>query len=312
MTGIAIEDLAKTYGDASSPALDGVSLTVAPGRVFGLLGPNGAGKSSLVGACTTRVVPSAGKVSVNDIDVASDPIGAKRHMGVVAQHNTLDRSVSVWENLYLHCRYFGISPRDARARSDQLLEMFALGNRRDRLVPTLSGGQARRLQLARALAHRPSAVFLDEPTVGLDPQSRQLLWTLIAGLREKDVAVLLTTHDMDEADRLCDTVAIIDHGRLIAQGAPDDLKDQVGADTVIILTVGTDPAGLAAKLARLAPVRSLNHDPPGRLRVLADAGVGAVAAVVGPAVPYDLLGVSVEPVTLETVFLNRTGRQLRD
>ncbi|MGI8712642.1 MAG: ABC transporter ATP-binding protein [Solirubrobacteraceae bacterium] len=312
MTGIVVDGLSKTYSGASEPALDDVSLIVKPGQVFGLLGPNGAGKSSLIGACTTRVLPSAGVVRVDDIDVASDPVAAKRQIGVVAQHNTLDRSVSVWENLYLHCRYFGIDRRDAAARSDQLLQTFALTDLRERLIPTLSGGQARRLQLARALAHRPAAVFLDEPTVGLDPQSRQLLWTLTRQLRDEDVAVLLTTHDMEEADQLCDTLAIIDHGHLIAEGTPGELKARVGADTVISLTVRADRDRLAAELAELPAVHSVNHHSPGRLGVLAATGESTVAAVVAAAVPYGLLGVAVKPVTLETVFLNLTGRQLRD
>jgi ABC-2 type transport system ATP-binding protein len=312
MSGIAVERLCKTYAGAEEPALDEVSLRVAPGSVFGLLGPNGAGKSSLIGACTTRVVPSAGVVRVDGIDVAADPVAAKRRIGVVPQHNTLDRSVSVGENLYLHCRYYGMRARDARGRRDELLETFALSDRRDRLVPTLSGGQARRLQLARALAHRPSVILLDEPAVGLDPQSRQLLWELISGLRDEQVAVLLSTHDMEEADRLSDTLAIIDHGRLVAEGTPRELKARVGTGTVISLTVSADADALVAELAALTPVRSVDHDLASTLTVLVDAGETAIAAVLAVGVPHGLQAVAIDPVTLETVFLTLTGRQLRD
>ncbi len=312
MTAIAVDSLTKTYPDSSRPAVDAVSLSIDPGEVLGLLGPNGAGKSSIVGACTTRVVPTSGTVRVGGIDVGADPIRAKRRLGVVSQHNTLDRSITVWENLYLHCRYFGIGAGSARARSDQLLETFQLDEKRDALIPTLSGGQARRLQLARALAHRPSALFLDEPTVGLDPQSRRLLWTLIGELADQEVAILLTTHLMEEADRLCDRLAVIDHGRVIAEGTPAALKAGMGAEHVIGLTVQRSPADLAAQLQALPEVSSVSADTDGRLRVLANGGERTVATVVQAAAGHDLTAVSVQPVSLETVFINLTGRGLRD
>jgi ABC-2 type transport system ATP-binding protein len=312
VNGLCVEALAKTYRGAERPALRGVSLGVEPGQILGLLGPNGAGKSTLIGACTTRVVPTSGTVHIDGIDVAADPVAAKRRIGVVAQLNTLDRAVSVWENLYLHCRYFGITSRAARARADELLEIFALTERRGALVAALSGGQARRLQLARALAHRPRAVFLDEPAVGLDPQSRQVLWDLIDGLRRDGVAVMLTTHDMDEADRLSDTVAVIDHGQVIAEGTPDTLKAQVDASAIITLTVHDDPSGLAQAVATLPLVRGVEDQAPDAVRVMFDGGDKAIASVVEVAVANGLTAVSVEPVTLETVFLTLTGRSLRD
>jgi ABC-2 type transport system ATP-binding protein len=312
VTAIAVDSLTKIYPGSLQPAVDGVSLTIDPGQLFGLLGPNGAGKSSIVGACTTRVVPTSGTVCVGGIDVGADPIRAKRRLGVVPQHNTLDRSITVWENLYLHCRYFGVSARSARARSDQLLETFQLAEKRDAQIPTLSGGQARRLQLARALAHRPSVMFLDEPTAGLDPQSRQLLWTLIGELADQGVAILLTTHLMEEADRLCDRLAVIDHGRLIAEGTPAELKARMGAEHVIGLTVQRTPADLRAQLVALPDVSSVSADTIGRLRVLANGGERTVATVVQAAARHDLTAVSVQPVSLETVFIKLTGRRLRD
>lgn len=311
MSAIEVDGLIKTYPGGSRPAVDGVSLCVEAGQLFGLLGPNGAGKSSIVGACTTRVMPSSGSVRIDGVDVAADPIGAKRRLGVVPQHNTLDRSVTAWENVYLHCRYFGISARAARARSDQLLETFRLGEKRDVLVHTLSGGQARRLQLARSLAHRPSVIFLDEPTVGLDPQSRLLVWELIGALRDQDVAILLTTHLMDEADQLCDALAVIDHGQVIAEGSPAQLKARLDAEQLITLTVRDGGAELLADLAELPEVSSVSSGE-GQLRVLANGGERTVARVVQTAVRHELTGIAIEPVSLETVFINLTGRQLRD
>ena len=312
MSGISVEDLVKIYPGSTQPAVDGVNLAVNPGQVVGLLGPNGAGKSTLIGACTTRVRPTTGHVRIGSTDVATDPVAAKRRIGVMAQHNTLDRAVSVWENLYLHCRYFGIAARTARARANELLADFSLDDHRDALIPTLSGGQARRLQLARALAHSPTVVFLDEPTVGLDPQSRHLLWTLITELREHHVAVLLTTHYMDEADRLCDQLAIIDHGRVIAHGTPSDLKAQLGADTTISLTVSTNPTALTTVLTNLPQVASVSQTAASQLIILLNGGERATAAVVQAAVPFGLTALAVEPTSLETVFITLTGRGLRD
>jgi len=310
---VSIEGVSKTYPGRDAPALDGISLTVKAGEILALLGPNGAGKSTLVGCATTTIVPSAGRVRIAGWDVAADPVGAKRRIGFVPQHNTLDRQVSAFENLYLHCRYFGIGRSDARRRAAALLEMFGLAERSTASVWALSGGQARRLQVARALAHFPEVVFLDEPTVGLDPQSRQVLWDLISTLRDQGTAVVVSTHHMDEADVLADRIAVIDHGRIIALDSPAGLKASVGAETVIGLTTTGDTIALAVHLDALDQVRTVQAERPGGLRVLTtgdpDAGVAAVVEV---AVAYHLTGVTVEPVSLQTVFLTLTGRSLRD
>jgi len=310
---VSIEGLSKTYPGRNTPALDGVSLTVEAGEILALLGPNGAGKSTLVGCATTTVVPTAGRVRIAGRDVAADPVRAKRNIGFVPQHNTLDRQVSAFENLYLHCRYFGIDRSDARRRAGSLLEMFGLADRSTASVWALSGGQARRLQVARALAHFPKVVFLDEPTVGLDPQSRQVLWDLIATLRDHGTAVVVSTHHMDEADVLADRIAVIDHGRIIGLDSPTGLRASVGAETVISLTATGDTVALALHLDALAHVRAVQAEPPGGLRVLITGDPNAgVAAVVEIAVAYQLTGVTVEPVSLQTVFLTLTGRSLRD
>jgi len=310
---VSVEELSKTYRGAEAPALDRVTLTVEAGKILGLLGPNGAGKSTLVGCATTTVVPTAGRVAIAGVDVATDPVAAKRLLGVVPQHNTLDRQVDAYENLYLHCRYYGIDRDDARRRATSLLEAFGLADRAKAAVGALSGGQARRLQVARALAHSPRVMFLDEPTVGLDPQSRQMLWDLVATLRDHGTAVVISTHHMEEADGLADRVAVIDHGRVIALDTPAALRASVGADTVIGLTVGGDTGELADRLGRLPQVDAVQAGTPGALRVLTSGDPDtALAAVVESAVAYRLTGVAVEPVSLQTVFLELTGRSLRD
>ena len=220
---IQTQDLVKVYRGGIS-AVVGLDLSVSRGEVFGLLGPNGAGKSTTVGMLTTRILPTRGSALVGGVDVVAEPARVKRVLGVVSQVNTLDRELTVWENLYYHGRYFGMSATQARAATDRLLERFRLAERADAKVESLSGGMARRLMVARAVLHRPPVLFLDEPTAGLDPQSRLTLWDLIAELREEGHTALLTTHFMEEADRLCDRVAIMDHGRVLALNTPATLK----------------------------------------------------------------------------------------
>ena len=228
---LTIVGLTKTYeGPPPVTALAGIELSVEAGEIFGLLGPNGAGKTTTVGACTTRVRPSGGVVTVDGFDVARSPAEVKRRIGVVTQHNTLDRSCTVWENLYYHCRYFGIGAGAARHRADELLAQFRLTDRAGAMVATLSGGLAQRVQIARAIAHQPKILFLDEPTAGLDPQSRLALWELIGTLKAAGITILLTTHYMEEADRLSDRVAIMDHGKVLVVGTPVELRHSLGAE----------------------------------------------------------------------------------
>jgi ABC-2 type transport system ATP-binding protein len=229
---IRMERLTKVYPN-DVLAVDGLDLTVGEGEIFGLLGPNGAGKTTTVGMLTTRVLPTEGRAWIAGVDVVGHPSEAKRLIGVVSQTNTLDRSLTAWENLYHHGRYFGMSARDARRAADELLETFRLSDRRDADVNTLSGGMAQRLMVARSILHRPPILFLDEPTSGLDPQSRLALWEILGEIHGRGQTILLTTHNMEEADRLCNRVAIMDHGHLLALDTPADLKRTVGADTVV-------------------------------------------------------------------------------
>jgi ABC-2 type transport system ATP-binding protein len=314
---IATTGLRKRYGDLT--AVDGIDLEVRPGEFFGLLGPNGAGKTTTIGMLTTRVIPTEGSARVFGVDVGAEPARAKRLIGVVPQTNTLDRSIDVAENLYFHGRYFGLSRQESRRRTAQLLERFRLTEKADVMVDTLSGGMAQRLMVARALLHGPAVLFLDEPTTGLDPQSRIALWELLTELNGEGQTILLTTHYMEEADRLCDRVAIMDHGRVLALGSAAELKEQVDADTII--RVAVDPADADAEdLARLAGAcRAI----PGVARAdVQDAAVRIAAAVARGILPQvvsaaEAMGVAISDVrisepTLETVFIALTGRELRE
>ena len=313
---IRARNLTKVYRGGIT-AVDGLDLSVVRGEVFGLLGPNGAGKTTTVGMLTTRILPTRGSALVDGVDVVAEPARAKRVLGVASQVNTLDRKLSVRENLYYHGRYFGMSAAQASAAADDLIERFRLADRADAEVGALSGGMARRLMVARAVLHRPPVLFLDEPTAGLDPQSRLALWDLITELRKEGHTVLLTTHFMEEADRLCDRVAIMDHGRVLALDTPATLKGSLGGDAEVSVGVSRDAEKFAADLtARLGPesagqvrvsdntVRMFLHGAPESIlpTVIATAGARKVAVT-------DL---SMAKPTLEAVFINLTGRELRE
>jgi daunorubicin resistance ABC transporter ATP-binding subunit len=319
-SGLAIvtEDLRKTYKSSRGdvPAVRGIDLTVGSGQFFGLLGPNGAGKSTTIGMLTTLVLPTGGRAWVAGMDVVADPVGVKRKIGVVTQNNTLDMQLTVAENLEFRSRFFGLSRREASRRAEQLLEVFGLADRRKAMSTDLSGGQAKRLLIARALVHRPDVLFLDEPTAGLDPQTRANLWDILRVLHAEGQTILLTTHYMEEAEALCEQISVIDHGEVLASGTVNELKDGAGAETVI--TVRYDdpvPAGLTERTSladRLGVskveadgdyVRVFTREPDGVLGELVTAGSAA--------------GLTVRDATqlkpsLETVFLTLTGREYRE
>ena len=310
---IATEGLTKIYpGDIL--AVDHLDLSVGEGEIFGLLGPNGAGKTTTEWMLTTRVLPTEGRAFVGGIDVVADPARAKRVIGVVPQTNTLDRALSVWENLYFHGRYFGMGAKAARAAADYRLEQFRLADRATANVATLSGGMAQRLMVARAILHRPRILFLDEPTAGLDPQSRIALWEILAELHAAGQTILLTTHYMEEADHLCDRVAIMDHGRILALDTPAGLKRSLGADTIVRVGSEGDLRKLAAVLAAMEGARSAHVSEGGVLLYLSGPVARTLprifAAVEGNGFPVNDLTVT-EP-TLEAVFITLTGKELRD
>jgi daunorubicin resistance ABC transporter ATP-binding subunit len=318
--GLAIrtEDLRKTYktsrGDV--PAVRGIDLHVGSGQFFGLLGPNGAGKSTTIGMLTTLILPTGGRAWVAGIDVVADPVGVKRRIGVVTQNNTLDMQLTVAENLEFRSRFFGLGPREASRRAAQLLDVFGLADRRKAMSTDLSGGQAKRLLIARALVHRPDVLFLDEPTAGLDPQTRVNLWDILRVLHGEGQTILLTTHYMEEAEALCEQISVIDHGEVLASGTVDELKEGTGAETVITVRYEDRvPDGVTARVGLDARpgvrkvetegdyIRVFTREPEGVLGELVTAGSAA--------------GLTVRDATqlkpsLETVFLTLTGREYRE
>jgi ABC-2 type transport system ATP-binding protein len=306
-------ELTKVYAGTDFAAVDKLNLSVHGGEIFGLLGPNGAGKTTTAGMLTTRVIPTSGSAYVGAIDVVAHPALAKQLIGIVSQQNTLDRQLTVWENLYFHGRLFGISAAESRRTADALLEQFQLAKWGKASVFALSGGMAQRLMVARAIFHRPAVLFLDEPTAGLDPQGRLALWEILGELNREGQTILLTTHYMEEADALCDRVAIMDHGKILALDTPEELKRSVGADTIVTVKANGDPDALAALLAQEIGAT--------RTRVV-DGGVELHVKRVDRLVPrlvnaaesagFDVADLSVSEPSLETVFINLTGKELRD
>jgi ABC-2 type transport system ATP-binding protein len=311
---IHTEDLTKVYPGTDFAAVDKLNLDVRSGEIFGLLGPNGAGKTTTAGILTTRVVPTSGRAFLAGVDVAAHPALAKQLSGIVSQQNTLDRQLTVWENLYFHGRLFGMGATASRRIADELLEQFQLSRWAKASVYALSGGMAQRLMVARAIFHRPSVLFLDEPTAGLDPQSRLALWDLLVELHGEGQTIMLTTHYMEEADRLCDRVAIMDHGRVLALDTPAALKQSIGADTIVTLKTTGDPARLAELLAADVAGVARTRVTGDRLELHMQSGDRLVPRIVLAAEQngFDLVDVSITEPTLETVFINLTGRELRE
>ena len=307
-------DLTKTYPGTDFKAVDSLNLSVYRGEIFGLLGPNGAGKTTTAGMLTTRVLPTSGQAIVGGIDVVAHPALAKQVIGVVTQQNTLDRALTVWENLYYHGRLFGMPSRDAKQAADQLLDQFQLAKWAKKSVFALSGGMAQRLMVARSILHKPDILFLDEPTAGLDPQSRIALWEILGALHAGGQTILLTTHYMEEADQLCNRLAIMDHGKILALDTPAGLKASVGADSIVTVHASGDLAGLAVVLqSEVAGVTSVNQ-VDNSLQVHVKGASSVVPPIVTSAERngFQLQDLSVAEPTLETVFINLTGKDLRD
>jgi ABC-2 type transport system ATP-binding protein len=306
--------LTKTYHGTDFRAVDELNLSVGTGEVFGLLGPNGAGKTTTVGVLTTRVIPSDGHAFVGGIDVVAHPTLAKQLIGVVSQQNTLDRQLTPWENLYWHGRLFGMGTRECKKTADDLLERFQLSRFGSASVYALSGGMAQRLMVARAIFHRPAVLFLDEPTAGLDPQGRLALWDLLRSLNADGQTIMLTTHYMEEADKLCDRVAIMDHGKVLALDTPAALKRSVGADTIVTVKADGDTQSLADTFSKMVDGVTRTRTIPGGVELHVKGGDRLVPRVVEVAesAGFSLADLSVAEPTLETVFIGLTGKELRD
>ncbi len=295
-------------------ALDGLSLEVRPGELFGLLGPNGAGKSTTVGILTTRVRATAGEGWIGVHEVSREQVAVKRLIGVVPQRPNLDFSLTAREVLTFHGAYFGLAPHERARRAEALLEQFKLADRADELARTFSGGMMQRLSIARALMHDPDVLFLDEPSAGLDPQTRLLLWEIVRDYNRKGKTILLTTHNMEEADSLCERLAIVDHGRVIALGTPAELKRTVPGGYVLRLRFGRRSTELLESLARIGGVREVRPSVDSAVDVYADRGGPLVGEIAGLAAAggIELCDIHIAEPSLENLFLHHTGRSLRE
>ena len=312
MHAIEVREIVKRFGDFT--AVNGISFAVAKGETFGLLGPNGAGKSTLIRMLTTLIPPTEGTAVIGGIDVRRDPDGVRRAIGVIPQALTSDLELSARENLLIFSKLYGV-PRSKRERLiAELLAAVELTAWADKPVKNLSGGMRRRVEIARGLVHEPHIFFLDEPTTGLDPVSRTAVWEMLRRIKAThDLTVLLTTHYMDEADKLCDRIAIVDHGQLMALDSPLRLKASVPGTNTIEASFGDAPADWLARLGAL----------PGVEKVTGDAKVARLATSRGPetttalmaaasAAGVPVLSLAVQSTTLDDVFVHYTGRQLRD
>ena len=307
-------------------ALDGLSLEISPGEIFGLLGPNGAGKSTTVGILTTRVRPTGGQAWIGEHDVWKAQVAVKRLIGVVAQRPNLDFSLTAREILLFHGAYFGIDSGTRAERAEALLDRFKLHDRADQMVRGFSGGMMQRLSIARAMMHDPQILFLDEPSAGLDPQTRLLLWEIIREYNQRGKTILLTTHNLEEADALCQRLAIIDHGRNIALGTPAELKASVPGGYVLRLRFGHNSPELLQRLEHLAGVRevraidaangvaSTNSKAGDSADVYADRGGSLISEIanLASAASVELCDVHISEPSLENLFLHHTGRSLRE
>ncbi len=337
MVGIRTLDLRKVYnssppfaagGSFSGPprgkgekqskaeivALNGLSLDIVPGEVFGLLGPNGAGKSTTVGILTTRVRPTGGQAWIGDHEVWKEQVAVKRLIGVVAQRPNLDFSLTAREILLFHGAYFGLDTQERAKRAQTLLERFKLTDRAEQTVRGFSGGMMQRLSIARAMMHDPQVLFLDEPSAGLDPQTKLLLWEIIREYNQTGKTILLTTHNMEEADALAHRLAIIDHGRNIALGTPAELKSSVPGGFLLRLRFGNHSAEFLQQLQSLAGVREVRPNNESGADVYADRGgplIPAIASLASGA-SVELHDVHISEPSLENLFLHHTGRSLRE
>lgn len=299
-------------------ALDGLSLDVEGGEIFGLLGPNGAGKSTTVGILTTRVRPTNGQAWIGDYDVWAQQAEVKRLIGVVGQRPNLDFTLTAREILLFHGAYFGIDSQTRTARAVELLERFKLTDRADQLARGFSGGMMQRLSIARAMMHDPQVLFLDEPSAGLDPQTRLLLWEIIREYNQSGKTILLTTHNMEEADALCQRLAIIDHGRKIALGTPAELKASVPGGYLLRVRFGHHSPELMQRLETLAGVREVRvnaeADGENNADLYADRGGSLISEIanLAAATSVELSDVHISEPSLENLFLHHTGRSLRE
>ena len=292
-------------------ALDALDLAIHDGEFFGMLGPNGAGKTTTIGILTTRVLPTAGTAVVAGANVITDSVAVRQRIGVVPQKPNPDRSLTVIENLIFHASYFGIPKAEARQRAEQLLEQFSIADKKDAKVDQLSGGQQQRLMIARALSHDPAVIFLDEPTVGLDPQARLALWDILRDLHKQGRTIVMTTHYMEEADQLCERIAILDHGKLLALDTPAHLKTQAPGETIVEVMFDADATKLVNAANAIDGISKAEARGP-LLRVYSSKAGEVIPALItaGEVAGLSLRDIHLSRPSLETLFISLTGRKL--
>ena len=313
MLAIEVDGLTKRFG--TFVAVDHVHFTVEEGEIFGLLGPNGAGKTTLIRMLTTLTPPTEGTARVAGHDVKKDADGVRNSIGVIPQALTSDPELTAEENLMIHAKLYGVPANQRTRLIRDLLEAVDLTRFAKGLVGTFSGGMRRRLEIARGLVHHPKIFFLDEPTTGLDPVSRVAVWEMLGNIKnQRKLTILITTHYMDEADRLCDRIAIVDHGKLVALDAPMALKASVPGSNVIEAQFENPPDDWEQRLHTMDEVTSVQHEGAGMYRILTGNGSRTTTELVEMAVEAGVAvkSLSVQNTTLDDVFVHYTGRQLRD
>jgi ABC-2 type transport system ATP-binding protein len=306
---IHIENLTRRFNDLV--AVNNISFDIEQGEIFGLLGPNGAGKTTTLSMLSTMLKPTSGSATVNGIDIEHDEDGVRKSIGIVFQDQSLDEELTAWENMDFHGRLYRIPSDIRRQRITELLSLVELEDRKNDIVKTFSGGMRRRLEIARGLLHHPSVLFLDEPTLGLDPQTRNHLWQYIATLaKEKGITIILTTHYMEEADRLCNRIAIIDHGKIIALDTPENLKNGIGGDVVTIRS--SDPSAIAAALAEPWITRVEQHNDEVIVSLKnAEQHISTIVTLLNTK-QIAIDSIAIHKPTLEDVFLSFTGKTIRE
>ena len=313
MKAISVRDLVKKFGDLR--AVDGISFDVRKGEIFGFLGPNGAGKTTTINILVTLMRPTSGEAYVAGYNVVEEPVKVRERIGIVFQDPSVDRNLTGWENLYIHGLIYGLRGEELRRRIEESLEFAELTKFKDVEVKNYSGGMIRRLEIARGLMHEPEILFLDEPTIGLDPQTRAKIWEYVERLRnEAGVTVFLTTHYIEEAERLCDRVAIIDHGRIVAIGSPDELKQGIGGDVIYVRA--RDKSGLMKLVEELQEDGMVlrYRELDGVLTLSVNNASRVIPSVFEVA---NRMGIRIEEIkytqpSLSDVFLHYTGREIRD
>ncbi|MBI5025788.1 MAG: ATP-binding cassette domain-containing protein [Nitrospirae bacterium] len=309
---IEVFGITKRFGPIT--AVDNVSFDVLEGEFFGFLGPNGAGKTTLIRILTTLLKPASGSAVVACCNVAKQPDAVRREIGVVPQAMTSDLDLTAYENMDIYGRFYGMPDKERKERTRYLLDMVGLTARANDLVATYSGGMRRRLEIARALVHKPRVLFLDEPTLGLDPQSRHVVWDFLRKFQEGDsITIFLTTHYMEEAESLCNRVAIIDSGKIIAIGSPDELKSQIPGNDIISLTIENLLEGIVEAIKNLPFVHKINIEDS-RIRIYVDSGAQNLSTLMDviKSSGGKVLSVAIHEQSLEDVFIHLTGKSIRE